>query len=338
MLPIVLGLAIASVGLAPADAHAQAETSARDEARELGKAALERWDARDYAQAEALFSQAIAAYDAPTLRLGRARASVQLGHWIAAAEDYRTAISAAPEPGEPAAFVEARSAAKVELAELLPRIPRLTVLIAGAERPAVSVDGRGWTSLSEPQSVDPGTHRVAAAFASGAVEEEVTVAEGGSARVELRPKSAGPSVTPGALSVAGAAPTKAPASAPSGDAKRSAADKSSVAESSSSTATTIGLIATGALAVAAVVTGVVTLQKRADYKKHNTPDESMATKRNLRSSVVTWSWINTGLTAGAVVGAGVTTYLWLRPTASEPQTGSLGTGFDGVSFGVSGTF
>jgi hypothetical protein len=78
----------------------------------------------------------------------------------------------------------------------------------------------------------------------------------------------------------------------------------------------------------------VTLNKRAEYDNKNRADVPFHTKKKLRDSAATWAWVNTGLTAGAVVGAGITTFIVLSqaPSASKPAQA------DGLIVGLSGRF
>jgi hypothetical protein len=71
----------------------------------------------------------------------------------------------------------------------------------------------------------------------------------------------------------------------------------------------VGLAATGALAVGAGVTGALALGKNSDYEKANGTDTDAL---NLRDQTKTLNLVTDVLIGAAVVGAGVTTFLYLR--------------------------
>jgi hypothetical protein len=334
-------LATLALGLPPQLARAADESPAAaaplDRARALGRQALTALDAADFALAERLFTEALQLYEAPTLRLGRARAAVGLQHWLAAREDYRAVITAAPGAGDTQAFAEARRAAETELAALNPRIPKLEILTPGAEGVSIQVDGQAWAARpGESLPLDPGVHQVTGAFPSGIVTRRVALKEGLSQRFELWAQAPSAAVAPTAAAPSAGAPAAgaatAPAAAPSPVATKPAAAPS---EPTSNGATWVAGIGTGALVVGAVVTGIVTMVKRGEYDRRNQPDVDYATKRDLRSDVNTWAWVNTVLTGGAVVGAGITTVLWVSQPASVSESAALA---DGFVLGVSGRF
>lgn len=82
----------------------------------------------------------------------------------------------------------------------------------------------------------------------------------------------------------------------------------------------IGAGVTGALTIGAVVTGIMALGKRADFTSINDGSHSEADKQSAHDSAQSMGLVSTILSAGAVVGAGVTTYLFLsRPTEPREQ-------------------
>ncbi|HEY6078586.1 MAG TPA: hypothetical protein VIW29_07275 [Polyangiaceae bacterium] len=81
----------------------------------------------------------------------------------------------------------------------------------------------------------------------------------------------------------------------------------------------IGAAATGALAIGASVTGVMALGKNSDYQDVNGVDAGAA--ENLKSEADTLNLVTDILIAAAVVGAGVTTYLYIK----RPEQQRMGT-------------
>jgi hypothetical protein len=82
----------------------------------------------------------------------------------------------------------------------------------------------------------------------------------------------------------------------------------------------IGAGVTGALTIGAVATGIVALSKRADFTDINDSTHSEAEKQSAHDSAASMGLVSTILSAGALVGAGVTTYLFFsRPTVSKEQ-------------------
>jgi hypothetical protein len=80
----------------------------------------------------------------------------------------------------------------------------------------------------------------------------------------------------------------------------------------------IGLAATGAFAVGAGVTGALSLGKNSDYEKANGVDAVRA--KDLQDQTKTLNLVTDVLVAAAVVGAGVTTYLYLK----RPERDAMG--------------
>ncbi|HEY3669174.1 MAG TPA: hypothetical protein VGL19_24415, partial [Polyangiaceae bacterium] len=85
----------------------------------------------------------------------------------------------------------------------------------------------------------------------------------------------------------------------------------------------VGAAVTGALVIGAGVTGVLALGKRSDYNKAN--DGSDPSKADsLKSSGQTLNLVTDIFVAGAVVAAGVTTYLFVsRPEVPAQQSARL---------------
>jgi hypothetical protein len=88
---------------------------------------------------------------------------------------------------------------------------------------------------------------------------------------------------------------------------------------------------------AAVVTGLLALNRRSEFNDENRADVPSSEKEDLHDSAVTMSWISTGLTAAAVVSGGLATYLFVAPASTE-TAGPGGSTFSGAVVSLRGGF
>ena len=161
-------------------------------ARALFTQGVERARSEQYEQAVDLFSRAQALRPAPAIAFNLANALVRLGRLVEATEQLRSTVRAA----ETAA--EMRAVAESTLAELTPRLARLSLRLTGDhEDVALRVDGRALDRAVVGVAVpmDPGD-RVLTAW-RGEVEvarTEITLAEGAAAEatLDVPPPSADP--------------------------------------------------------------------------------------------------------------------------------------------------
>jgi len=150
-------------------------------AREIAKEGLSAYEAGRYAEADEKLTRALDVVGVPTLALFTARANVKLGHLVRASELYLLATRLdAKGPSESVQLQAQRDAAK-ERADLLPRIPRLTIALEGAdlEEVEVTLDGQAVPKsiLGTPQLVDPGVRTIAGTRGSEQVLSKVEVTE-----------------------------------------------------------------------------------------------------------------------------------------------------------------
>ena len=235
-----IALVLAALALAPAASAQPHDEAAQSAARTLGLAALELYDKGDYPRALEKFEHAYLVYKAPTLGLGSARCMVKLGKLVAASERYNQVARTDLGPAATAAFRQAKQEAEREGAEITARLPKITLLIAGASPDEVSVtlDGRpiDASSLGVAVPVDPGSHKAEVRRGATKVAGEATLAEGeGKTIVLLLPPE-----SPGAASSQGGAPSPDQAGDP-GASRR-----------------TLAWVAIGAGAAGIVVGGVLT--------------------------------------------------------------------------------
>lgn len=330
MIAVVLPVFLLLLALAPRTASGAPSDADRATARELGNAALTSLEAKDYAAAIDGFTRAIALYDAPTLRLGRARALRAVGRFVSAAEDYRTVLLRAPAPNDPAPIQQANRDAKAELPDVEASIAHLTVVLTGG--PAVlHVDGVEWpaAAIGVPRPLDPGEHLVEAFSTPKVQSQRITLAKGQSARVDLE-------LPPGATGSAAVPPPGMPPPLVSLAPTDAAASSSSRAVTSDHTAAFVVLGISGAAAAGAVITGLLALSKKTDFDRQNHTNASDGTKQDLRDQASTMALVSTVLTGAAVVGGGISVYLFVAPGGREssPHAGRS----VNAAIGLSGQF
>jgi hypothetical protein len=209
----------ATVTAASAPALAQSDQD-RSAARSAALEGIKAYKEGRHTEAVDLLSRAEGVVHAPTHLLYLARAQQALGRLVEAREAYRKVVNETLPPSAPSVFVEAQEQAVAELESLEPRLPKLKVVVSGAESGNVTVviDGkplsRAAIGVSIP--VNPGQHAVVAS-AEGFAEERRTVelAERASETLELRLQPAtsaaasGPQEAATSASVATHAPTQA---------------------------------------------------------------------------------------------------------------------------------
>jgi len=152
------------LGTAGAAAQADASEQERKAARALADKGLELFEAGHYEEALDRFQRAETVIHAPTHLLYMARALRRLGQLVEARERYaRVAAEQLPEAA-PKAFRQAQTTARSELAELTPRVPAVRIVVHGRTDAEVKLDGVVVTTLDAPIPLDPGTHRIEAAW------------------------------------------------------------------------------------------------------------------------------------------------------------------------------
>lgn len=164
-------------------AGAQDEAS-RATVRDLATSGVEAFQRGQYADASSKLEKAYKVMRVPTLGLWSARALAKLGKLVSASERYRevTRLDAAAGASDAAVQKQAQADAASELDALNPRLPTLTVRLAGAsfEDATVEVDGIVVPAAlaSEKRPVDPGKHEVVAKRGADTAKAEVNLAEG----------------------------------------------------------------------------------------------------------------------------------------------------------------
>jgi hypothetical protein len=155
---VVLSTVVWSTG-----AWAQSTDEARAGARSAaiaGAAAMQEGRLED---AVDLFKRAETLMHAPTHLLYLARAQVKLGRLVRARENYLKIVREQLPPNAPRAFLDARTTAQTEAADLEGRIPIVKIVVEGdgARDATVTMDGQKLSSALAglPFPIDPGEHQ-----------------------------------------------------------------------------------------------------------------------------------------------------------------------------------
>jgi len=327
--PVVMSVCLLSYGALAGN------SSVLSSARELAKQGLVAYDAGRYEEAADKLGKAYEVVHVPTLAVDQARALVKLGKLVAASELYLEAQRIPKEKSWQSTQMDAQRDAAKERAELLPRIPRLTVSIKGAGPTDVDVliDGTALPAamIGSEELQDPGTHKVQGSHGTELVVETISVKEGDHASVTLQFKlvsasavQPGPKV-PNQQNQAQSSQIAAPL------ASKAAQQPTTTAPSNrGSTQRTIGWIGVGVGGVglvAGAVTGFMAMSKRSSLTdsnscsadlKHCAPEAS--SRVDSYNSFRTISTI--GLYAGGILAAtGVTLLLTSPKQESRPTVG-----------------
>ena len=179
---LLLGFSVALAAWAP-PARAQVNDAQRAAARDLFKQGDELQRASRFAEALDKFQRAQQLFSAPTNELRIAECEAALGRLVESTEAFRSVMRTSLPIGAPQAFQEAIDRAKVELAQVEPRVPRLVVQVQPSNAPSMQLqlDGQNVSSalIDEPIPLDPGAHHVAA-IATGyeGADQSVVLKEG----------------------------------------------------------------------------------------------------------------------------------------------------------------
>jgi hypothetical protein len=250
--------------------------------------------------------------EVPTIVLMQARTLVQLGRWVEGADKYASVQrwrDARPAEQANPTFVQAAEAAAVELAHLMPRIPKLNVQVSGAregEAVEVYLDNRRMLDalVGADVPVDPGTHSVEVRRPDGrTVSRQLSIPEGRREEVTILLEAEQPPAPK---------PVEAPVAA-SAPVERDGAGGSSRA--------TFGWLLLGTGAVAAgigTVTGIVALGKKADLDEVCDPGCDVSHEETLDSYRLNRTLSYVGFAIG-VAGVSSGAYLLLSGSEEKPE-------------------
>ncbi|MEO6598370.1 MAG: hypothetical protein ABIQ16_00755 [Polyangiaceae bacterium] len=291
-----------------------------------------------WADAADLFTRAESLVHSPVHLLYLARAQEKLGRLVKARENYNRVMRERVGADSPEAFRQAQASAQQEVGSVEARLAAVTLKVEGEGPVTVTMDGEKVAPalIGLPLPVDPGSHTFVAVGTNLKSDPvAVTVTEGGKSAVTLIVKSAPGTVDPfaalGAVATVPAATPSAAVAAPPSASSRPVG-----------TGVYVGLVATGALAIGAGVTGVLALGKHSDFKTANDGTDP-GKADSLKSSGQTLNLVSDIFTGGAVIAAGVTAYLYFsRPEVPAAQSSRLRfsptVGRDGAALSLSGRF
>jgi hypothetical protein len=319
------------------------DASTKNTARALAQDGERDFKAGRFAEASQKFQRAYAAVRIPTLARSAARALAEQGNLVAAAELYVQAIrSERNDDWTGNTQQAAQEKAQVELAELEPRIPRITITIEGASTADVEVsvdDVKVPSSLvGVEQRVNPGMRRIVGRRGSDVAEQKLELKEREAKPVALKFEPAKASAQGMATATATPAPateaakpsTIEPAStAPSNvTATNQPPSASSQPSSSGSTQRTLGWVGIGIGAAGIVfgtTTGIITGVKYGALKDDCGGNRCVGTA-TYGDRVDSYSAMRTMSTIGFIVGgvgaaAGITLLLTSPKRDDSPAVG-----------------
>ena len=151
-------------------------------ARELWLEGQQAYQSGDYVRAADRFDRAYELERVPPLGLWVARSLMQAGRWVEALERYREVADQQLPSDASSRDWAARRVAKLERQQLLPRVPNVIVLLAGAPSSEVTLELNGVFLPSEflgiARAVDPGVVRVHGEHGKQTADASVEIAEG----------------------------------------------------------------------------------------------------------------------------------------------------------------
>ncbi len=321
---VALVLVLSTVVATPPVASAQTEPTGpsdteRAAARDLGEKALAAYQSGEFDEAHDLFKRAHAIVGLTTTGLFIARCLVKLNRFVEASERYVEVARMTLPPDALPQHIEAKETAQTEREALVPRIPRLQIVLDDPEATdtKVTLDGvevpGALLGVSRP--VDPGSHVIVGVRGELRREETVALAEGQTLKVTL--------------AIAGASPAPLPVPPPT-----------EPDQGNASLLQTLGFIALGiggAGLVVGAVTGGLAIDKRSSLEsacdnKQCAPD--------LHGDVDTYGTLRivsgVGLIAGGVLAAAGIVLVVVGSTTSTEGTTAVRLGPTGVA--LTGSF
>jgi hypothetical protein len=294
---LVVGSGLDTLARAQSEGSATLEES-RERARALGRRGLEAYDRQAFAEAIEAFRQSLSLFDFPTLRLYLARSLERTGRVVEATQTYRALLASPVAPDEGSIGADARRAAQLEVGAVAARRATLTLVARSEPLDAiVEVNGERWADdrIGQPQFVDPGDYAIRVTRADRLLDgRHVTLEAGSSHSIPLLAPTAGPSAP---------APTSA-ASAPG-------------SSGSWDLPLTVSVLATAALVVGTVVTGVLSLDRQSDFDALNHQETPFERRDAAHARARRMQLLNALCLGGAVLGAG-TTVLILIDDGPDP--------------------
>jgi hypothetical protein len=294
-----------------AEAGAGEPSSAdRATARTLAQEGYNALKGRDYATAADRFTRALALVHAPTLLRDLARSQIGLGKLVDAHENYSLIIREGVAEGAPQSWVKALADAKVEIAQLAPRLPSITITVEGPGTPRVTIDGApiAAASLGVKRAIDPGRHEIRA-LGTGyyTAKKTVSINEGESINVAFDLEEAPPD-----------------ASATTLEEERNSGVVVTFAEPAWRKPTMIAAFAVGGAGLAlGAVTGVLALRKHGQLSTDCARNICGPKQRAELDNYHTLGQLSTiGFVVAGVGAAAGTVLLFMRPQPQEDEADS----------------
>ena len=330
-------LAASTMGQEPQAAPDEASLAA---ARSLGYEGVAAYKAGDYSTATQKLRRAFGIVRVPTLGLWFARALVQEGRFVEAAERYEEVARLATTEGEVEAQQEAKETAAQERLALMPRIPTVRITVEGALLDDVTITVNGVAvsraALTAPVLVDPTPQRIQGKRGEVVVTEELTPKVGERHAVTLRFPQAVASSSPSEPAAAEAQQAQSPP--PSSSLSEQPASVPPDRPAPGAVQRTGGWAAVGvggAGVIAGLVTGLVAISKR-DSLGEDCPNDVCPPSR--RSDVDLINTLRNVSTVSFIIGglAGATGAALLLTIDDEQDSGTaaglwLGVGVGGVA-------
>jgi hypothetical protein len=326
-------VALGFAGVFSLSAAVQAQVideSARAATRQMALDGIAAYKKGQFQEAYDKVHRAYSVIRVPTLGLWTARSLERLGKLVESSERYLEIARLSTEGSSDAELQEAaKKAAATERAELLPRIPKLRVVIEGvpAEGVSVTIDQKPLPAglIGTLVPVNPGEHRVTATLGKSTAEVTVTLAEKQTedAVLELEPTAANTGGVGGEMG--------GPDKTNSGTTEKSSGSVYPILGY-------VGIGVGGAALVGGTVFGVMAMSTRKKLDAGDCKDGGCGPgehpevdKYNKQRNFAT-----IGIVAGSVVAAAGVTLLIVAPKSdAEPRVGvSLGP----ASLSLSGTF
>jgi hypothetical protein len=327
--------------------HAPALAQGVDEgslgaARQMGQEGMKAYKDGNYDEANDKLGRAYAVVRAPSVGVWSARALVKVGKLVEASERYLEVTRMQVSTGDAAIQEEAKQAAATEREALLPRIPKLTIVIENAsDGVEVRLDSTAVPAalVGAERPVNPGKHVVEAKVGEQVVTEEVTLAEGESRSVTLKLPVAAPPPEPAPPPPVAALPAPAPAPPPPAPAPPEA-DRGPAPGGLQRTLGWVGIGVGGAGLLFGGITGMMVLSKKSKLDDGDCLDGGCGPAE--WDAVDSYNSYRTLSTVGFVVGgvglAAGAALLLTAPSSSEAPRSFVSPYLGVASAGVTGRF
>jgi len=284
-------------------------------ARQLFRQALAAEDRRRWAEALEMYQRVSQVAVSPSVHYHMGVCNEELGHLVEAINAFELAASGADARGDEALLEESRA----RLEQLRARTPQLTITVPEeAAGLRIEIDGQPISAalVGTSMLVNPGERRISIRADSHeqAYEAAVSVNPGDalSVKADLGPKKAPSASSVPSVPAASSVPPVPPG--PSPRAPVAAATRPRPAPPREEPSRLPGFVAGGAaiaLAAGAVVTGVTAYRIRDDYLTQNA-DPAPGTREareDLKRRGEAFAIASTAFTGGALIAAGLSTYL-----------------------------